>query len=92
MASSDNKHYVVRHLDGSIHIFVNEKDLWSWDTILHDFKPWYTYKNKILYRTNTVWIVKINAISSAVKFKKLRDALKELFYFTDILKLKNNGK
>ena len=78
--------YESIHIDNSKHHFKSKDDFLSWNNLLYDFKPWFTYKRKSLYRTSTLWIVKLNDISSASKFEKLSDALKELFCFTNILK------
>lgn len=78
--------YESIHIDNSKHHFNSKDDFLSWNNLLYDFKPWFTYKSKSLYRTSTLWIVKLNGISSAAKFEKLGDALKELFCFTNILK------
>jgi hypothetical protein len=91
-STNDSLPYKMIHLDNSVHYYKYEEDLWCWNNLLFDFKPWYTHKRKTLYRTRTLWIVKTNGISSIVKFKRLRDALKELFYFTDILYLRKNRK
>jgi hypothetical protein len=78
--------YETIHLDNSKHYFKSKEDFLSWNNLLYDFKPWFTYKDKSLYRTRTLWFVKINGVSTAVKFEKLSDALKELLYFTNIIK------
>ena len=86
---NDNKlPYKSIHIDGSTHYFKYEEQLYCWNNLLFDFKPILSYKYKTLYRTRTCWIVKVNGISSVSKFNNLYLALKELFYFTDILKLK----
>lgn len=88
-SADDRLPYRMIHLDNSVHYFKEESSLWSYNSLLFDFKPWYTYKRKTLYRTRTCWIVKVNGVPSAAKFKKLKDALKELFCFTNVLAVVN---
>jgi len=82
------KNYTITYIDGSTCVFENLNYLLKWNHILYDFKPWFSYKNKSLYRTKKFWIVKNNNDSSslvAIKYKNLFFAIKELFYFTNLL-------
>ena len=51
----------------------------------YNMKPWIKFKNRELYRTTDGWYVKIQQISTAVKFTNLWNAIKEVFYYTNIL-------
>ncbi len=74
----------ILFIDGST-TSVPYRRLRDWDIVLHDFKPWFIYKHRKLYRTNSCYIVTTHIRGYDVppvitKLDGFWQALKELIY------------
>jgi hypothetical protein len=73
--------YVKHGIDGSVHYFKKKEDLWCWNSLMYDFKPWISGKYRTLYRTRDYWVVKDNGISTVIKYKSFWKALFKFLYY-----------
>ena len=69
----------IIHLDGTP--IIGEKKSYSYGMLFYNFKTWFTYYGRSLYRTKFGWFVKSNKWSTIYRSTGLFDALKYMYKY-----------